>query len=80
MKVKDLREALKDVDDEMVVLLRVNNDDGDEQFMCSPSSALPDPGCGEVEMFMIDGTDGECEHGIQASECKERHADEYVED
>lgn len=76
MKVKDLRKALEGVDDEMVVLLRVENEDTQEQFMCSPSGAMPDPGCGEVEAFMIDGTDGECEHGIQASECKEPHADE----
>ena len=80
MKVKDLRTALEGVDDEMVVLLRVNDEDGGEQFMCSPSGAMPDPGCSEVEMFIIDGTDGECEHGVQASECEERHADDYDED
>ena len=79
MKVRDLRAALADVDDEMVVLLRVNNEDGDEQMTCSPSGAMPDPGCGETEMFTIDGTDGECEHGVQASDCVEVHADEYVE-
>lgn len=63
MKVGDLRKALADVDDEMVVLLRVDSEDG-EQFMCSPTGAMPDPGCSDVEMFVIDGTDGECEHGI----------------
>ena len=69
MKVKDLRSFIADVDDEMVVLLRVSNEDGDQQFMCSPSRAVPDPGCGETEAFIIDGTDGECHHEMQASAC-----------
>lgn len=73
MKVKDLREAIRDVDDEMVVLLRVSNEDGEDQFMCSPSGAMPDPGCTDTECFMIDGTDGECEHGIQADGCQVDH-------
>jgi hypothetical protein len=80
MKVKDLRAALVDVDDDMVVLLRVSNEDVGEQSMCSPSGAMPDPGCGEVEMFIIDGTDGECEHGVQSNECKEHHADDYEDE
>lgn len=69
MRVKDLREALKDVDDEMIVLLRVQDEDGGEQFMCSPNNAIPDPGCTDIEMFVIDGIDGECEHEFQAHEC-----------
>lgn len=59
MKVGDLRKAIAGVDDNMVVMLRVDNEDGDEQFMCSPSSAAPDCGCTDTEVFIIDGTDGE---------------------
>lgn len=74
MRVGDLRRAIADVDDNMVVLVRVSNEDGDQQFMCSPQNhAMPDPGCGETEMFILDGTDGECEHGLQAAECKAIH-------
>jgi hypothetical protein len=58
MKVKDLRLAITNVDDEMIVLLRVSDEDGGNQFLCSPSGAVPDPGCGDVEAFIIDGTDG----------------------
>jgi hypothetical protein len=76
MKVRDLKKALCGVDDEMVILLRVSNDTGDEQFMCSPRAAIPDPGCTDTEMFIIDGTDGECEHGCQAATCKEKHIDD----
>lgn len=56
MKVGDLRKAIEGVDDDMVVILRVEDDDGG-QMMCSPSSAVPDTGCGEVEAFTIDGHD-----------------------
>lgn len=55
----DLRKALDGVDDSMRVILRVTDEDGVNQFMCEPSWAMPDPGCGDVEAFIIDGTDGE---------------------
>lgn len=69
MNVKTLRERLVDCDDEMIVLLRVSGDDGSNQFMCSPSNANADAGCGEVEAFIIDGTDGECHHERDAADC-----------
>lgn len=74
MRVKELKAALADVEDSMVVMLRVEKEDG-EQYMCSPSNAIPDAGCTDTDVFMIDGIDGECEHGIQSSECKEKHGD-----
>lgn len=67
--VGDLRKAIADVPDEMEILLRVSDEDGGEQFMCCPSSAIPDAGCGDVEVFMIDGTDGECEHEQNSRDC-----------
>lgn len=48
MKVKNLRKALEGLDDEMVILLRVSDEDGGEQFMCSPSGAIADAGCGDT--------------------------------
>lgn len=71
MNAKQLRDALIDIDDDMIVLLRVSNEDTQEQFMCSPSGAVPDAGCGEVEAFIIDGTDGQCHHEAQAADCEQ---------
>jgi hypothetical protein len=69
--VGDLRRAIEDVPDDMEILLRVSDEDGGEQFMCCPSNAMPDAGCGEVEVFIIDGTDNECKHGKSHLECEE---------
>jgi hypothetical protein len=69
MKVKELKAALADVDDEMVVLLRVADPEA-AQMMCSPSLAVADAGCGDVEAFIIDGTDGECKHGRDSTQCR----------
>lgn len=70
MKVGDLRKAIEGVDDDMVVLLRVEAGDLG-QMMCSPSSAIPDAGCGEVEAFMIDGHDGDTQGEDLSSEREE---------
>lgn len=62
MRVGDLRRAVADVDDEMVVVLRVSSEDSSDLFMCSPDKATPDPDCADTLCFVIDGTDGkECE-------------------
>lgn len=61
MRVGDLRRAVAGVDDEMVVVLRVSNEAGNDLLMCSPDSATPDPDCADALCFVIDGTEGECE-------------------
>lgn len=67
--VGDLRAATKGLDDTMRLLLRVHNEDGDKQMMCVPSSAEADAGCTDTEVFIIDGTDGQCHHGHSGFGC-----------
>lgn len=61
MRVGDLRRAVADVDDAMVVVLRVSNEAGNDLLMCSPDKAVSDPDCADTLCFVIEGTEGECE-------------------
>jgi len=74
--VGDLRKAIEGVDDAMEIILRVTDEDGAGQYMCCPSSAMPDAGCGEIEAFIIDGTDNECRHEQNCRECEECKAEQ----
>lgn len=53
MKVRDLRLALDGVDDDLDVVVRAENDEGD--FFCgSPATARPTTGCDDELFFAID--------------------------
>lgn len=59
MRVSDLVDQLLNCNQNLPVLLRVQNEDGDQQLMADDLSISVSAGCGEVEYCIIDGIEPE---------------------